>query len=359
MQGSISGTPMKTVVYNSPFVPPEWIAAHGLRPLRMRPRAASAAAAPALAGMCPLARAMLGEVISGGGDAAVFATTCDQMRRIAGLAAAGAAPVFLMNVPATWQTPAAARLYRDELRRLGRWLVEQGGAAPSREDLVCTLADWDGRRRRLRAALGTAAPAVAARLLDAYHRGEDVPDAGPATYSGWRVSRPATFVGATLVATGQEALRAEHDSPPRVPLALVGGPLMAGEGVFETIDAAGGTVVLDATETGTRTLPPPLDARLLRDDPLMELVDAYFGGIPDAFRRPDDALHAYLARELAASGARGIVIWRYVWCDHWAAAVARLRDETNLPVLDLDLAGDDADASRLAGRLQAFMELFA
>ena len=31
---------MKTIAYSSPFVPAEWIAAHGLRPqrLRLRPR---------------------------------------------------------------------------------------------------------------------------------------------------------------------------------------------------------------------------------------------------------------------------------------------------------------------------------
>ena len=142
------------------------------------------------------------------------------------------------------------------------------------------------------------------------------------------------------------------------PMPWYGGPLMRGDTrVFDTIEQAGGAVVLDATESGARTLPAPFDRRRLRDDPLMELVDAYFGAIPDVFRRPDEALYAYLDRELAASGARGIVVWRYVWCDLWAAAVARLRERTGLPVTDLDVSGDEGAFAHTAGRIQAFMEV--
>jgi benzoyl-CoA reductase/2-hydroxyglutaryl-CoA dehydratase subunit BcrC/BadD/HgdB len=141
-------------------------------------------------------------------------------------------------------------------------------------------------------------------------------------------------------------------------VALIGGPLMRGDGrVFEVIERAGGVVVLDGTENGTRTLPAPLDRRRLGDDPIMELVDAYFGSIPDAFRRPDTALYRWLDRELPPSGSRGIIVWRYVWCDMWAASVGRMREATGLPVLDLDVSGDDAGFERTAHRIQAFLEV--
>jgi benzoyl-CoA reductase/2-hydroxyglutaryl-CoA dehydratase subunit BcrC/BadD/HgdB len=129
------------------------------------------------------------------------------------------------------------------------------------------------------------------------------------------------------------------------------------EQILQTIADAGGRVVLDGTESGPRTLAAPFDRRRLRDDPLMELVDAYFGAIPDAFRRPDTLLYQWLERELAASAARGIIVWRYIWCDMWAAAGARLRETTGLPVLDLDVSGDEAAIARTAGRIQAFMEV--
>jgi len=79
---------------------------------------------------------------------AVFTTTCDQMRRAAEWAALEApAPVFLMNVPATHGAPAAARLYRDELHRLGRFLARRGASRPSPEKLADVMQSYDARRR--------------------------------------------------------------------------------------------------------------------------------------------------------------------------------------------------------------------
>ena len=336
---------MKTVVYSSPFVPAEWIAAHAFRPRRIRPdpAAASPSAGP-LMGVCPYARAFMGEVLSAhAASAAVFTTTCDQMRRAAEWAGRGGGPpVFLMNVPATWQTPAAARLYRDELRRLGRFLVHLGGAAPSRDRLAETLEAYDARRAVLRGALGTLNARQASEAIARF-------DLGSEKVSG--TLRPSGKVPDTFSDPAP-------DLPRGTPVALVGGPLMHGDSrIFDVLEQAGGVVVLDGTESGARTLPAPVDRRRLRDDPLMELVDAYFGTIPDAFRRPDTALYAWLKRERAASAARGIIVWRYVWCDMWAASAARLRETTGLPVLDLDVSGDPGGLARSAGRIQAFMEV--
>jgi len=320
-----------TVVYSSPFVPAEWLAAHGARPMRIRPDAASAArsAAP-VAGMCPYARALAGEAMAlRDGQVAVFATTCDQMRRAAEWAALEApAPVFLFNVPATHATP-AARLYRDELHRLGRFLARRGAGEPSRDKLADVMESYDDRRRELRDALGILAPREASEAMAAFDL-----DGRPRT-EGARCSLPHGF-----------------------PVAVVGGPLMRGDAqVFDRIEEAGGVVVLDGTESGARTIPAPFDRRRLRDEPVLELVDAYFGSIPDAFRRPDDALVAWLGRELASSGARAIILWRYVWCDLWAAFAARAGELAGLPVLDLDVSGDEGADRRTANRLQTFLEV--
>ena len=323
---------MTTVVYSSPFVPAEWIAAHGARPKRIRPDpgAAARSAAP-VAGMCPYARALAGEAMAlRDGHAAVFATTCDQMRRAAEWAALETpAPVFLFNVPATHGTPASARLYRDELHRLGRFLARLGASEPSREKLADVMESYDARRRELRDALGVLAPREASEAIAAFDRDE----------------RPRLQGARCLLPHG-------------FPVAVVGGPLMRGDArVFDWIEEAGGAVVLDGTESGARTLPAPFDRRRLRDDPVLELVDAYFGGIPDVFRRPDEALVTWLKRELDSSGARAIILWRYVWCDLWAAFGARARDLSGLPVLDLDVSGDDGADRRTANRLQTFLEV--
>jgi benzoyl-CoA reductase/2-hydroxyglutaryl-CoA dehydratase subunit BcrC/BadD/HgdB len=254
------------------------------------------------------------------------------MRRAAELIARrGAMPVFLMNVPSTWQTPAAQRLYLSELDRLGAFLVRQGGRQPSDEELAGVMLAYDDARRRLQAARGTLSARQYAEAVMRFHR------EGPAEF----------------------ALPPAEPAPGGVPLAIVGGPLLRMDTtIFEQVEASGGRLVLDATETGERTMPAAFDRRRVPDDPRMELAGAYFGSIPDAFRRPNSELYRWLKRELTGRDVRGIIFRRYVWCDIWHAELGRLRDWTRLPVLDLDVGGEDGDSrGRTAGRIQAFLEM--
>ena len=73
---------MKRVVYTCPYIPAEWLRAHGVVPSRIAPGPAPAGAAPR-SGVCPYAWCFLQSVLadkSAGG--AVFTTRCDQMRRL-------------------------------------------------------------------------------------------------------------------------------------------------------------------------------------------------------------------------------------------------------------------------------------
>jgi benzoyl-CoA reductase/2-hydroxyglutaryl-CoA dehydratase subunit BcrC/BadD/HgdB len=329
---------MNAIAYSSPFVPPEWIAAHGLRPRRLNPRLHAVQQFSAVArGVCPYAGALMNAVLSGSdGDALVLTTTCDQMRYAAAvLETRAAGPVFLLNVPSTWQTAAARELYRDELRRLGRFLAEVGGEPPTDAELAQILLDYDHARRdnsRELASWGdscTVAPGV-----------------GSAT--------AAPTSGTT----------------PGVPLAVLGGPLTDGDEsfadgtrrvrdtFFEIVERAGGHVVLDATEGGWRTLPRPFDPARTASDPFAELADAYFDAIPDAFRRPNNRLYEWLGRELAAHQVKGILFRRYVWCDLWHAELPRLREWSPVPVLEIDIGADDAgEPGRAQGRIEAFLEM--
>jgi benzoyl-CoA reductase/2-hydroxyglutaryl-CoA dehydratase subunit BcrC/BadD/HgdB len=128
--------------------------------------------------------------------------------------------------------------------------------------------------------------------------------------------------------------------------------------LFDMIEQSGGRVVLDATETGERGMCAPFDHRRFRDEPLMELVDAYFGHIPDASRRPNSELYKWLKREFFGRGVKGILFHRYVWCDMWHAEFRRLKDWVGVPVLDIDTAGDnEADRHRTENRIRAFLEM--
>jgi len=321
------------VIYSSPFVPQEWIAAHGLRPSRILPRAPAGASGP---GVCPFSLAFR-EALRADSRAAgaILTTTCDQMRRAPDLLARESSlPLFLLNVPATWQTPAAHRMYLSELRRLGGFLIRLGGKPPEGETLGRVLRDFDGARRELLSLRGRVGARRFAEALVRFHRaGVPELESLPPPDSGARSSRGA------------------------VPLALIGGPLLEGGlGIYDFLEGLGGDIVLDGTETGERMMPLPLDRRLLRDDPLAELARIYFDGLPDVFRRPNSELYRWLRRELKARGVRGIVHRRYPWCDVWHAEASRLREWAEVPVLDVDVTGGNGKEPLLENRLQSFLE---
>ena len=290
-----SRRPVGQVLYSCPFVPAEWIVAHGLTAERIRPRARTGGVA---AGFCPYAHAFVAVALGAADAAGVIVTTvCDQMRRSADVLASDAdRPVFLMNVPATCENDAARGLYRSELERLGRFLRDIGGTAPTTERLANVMLEHDERRQS----------AIPGRV-----RGKGIP------------------------------------------VALLGGPMFAGDaGVWDMVLACGGDVVLDGTESGERTLPARPDRARTREQPLEELVDAYFGAIPDPFRRPNAAFRAWVTRMVRERGVKGVVLTRHPWCDTWHAEVQPLRRLLDVPVMDV-VVGSGVPVRH---RIEAFME---
>jgi benzoyl-CoA reductase/2-hydroxyglutaryl-CoA dehydratase subunit BcrC/BadD/HgdB len=298
---------MKTVAFNSPFVPAEWIAAHGLRPQWLHLRAAeSGRLSPVRRGVCPYVAVLMGAANAAmDASALVLTTVCDQMRYAAAvLDTQGSLPLFLMNVPSTWQTAASRQLYREEVQRLGKFLVRLGGHAPNGAELCQTMLEHEQERHEL----------VAQHCSD--------------------------------------------NDATELRLAIVGGPLLDGDqALFDIVEHAGGRIVLDATEGSQRTLPRRFDSARIASSPLQELADAYFDGIPDAFRRPNNRLYEWLGRQLLQRRVHAVLFRRYLWCDLWHAELHRLRQWSELPVLEIDVGSDDLSASnRLQGRLEAFLE---
>ncbi len=327
---------MKTIIYTCPYVPAEWIAAHGLRPSRIIPDAAgSTGPVVPIEGVCPYVRGFVNEVITGTQASAVVVTTvCDQMRRAFDIVVRkGKLAAFLMNVPSTWQSVAAQKLYLDELKRLGRFLIGLGGESPSTDALVKIMLEYDTARTSILAARGYLTSRRYSEAIARFNRDgksgitRDITDKKPLTDG--------------------------------IPLLIIGGPLLREDfEILDVVENSGGRIVLDATETGERGMCAKFDRRRLRDDPLMELANAYFGGIQDAFRRPNSELYNWLKREIAARGARGIVFHRYVWCDIWHAELRRLKDCIDLPVLDIDTAGDNETYKhRTENRIRVFLEM--
>jgi benzoyl-CoA reductase/2-hydroxyglutaryl-CoA dehydratase subunit BcrC/BadD/HgdB len=296
-----------TVVYACPYVPAEWIAAHGLAPERVVPSVSPAGGESAsdlpVYGVCPYARAFAADAAARPATGVIFTTLCDQMRRMSELAPERTStPVFLLNVPKTWGTPVSRRLYLDELRRLGRFLGRIGGRTPSEEHLARIVDEWREKR------------------------------AGPAP---------------GCAGTEDRARR----------VALVGAPASREDDwLVPFVEQSGGRVVLDATETGELGEPAPLDETALRADPLGELARAYLA-IPHPARRPNNAFHSWLKERLSTTRARGVILRRFVWCDTWHVEVQRLRESLSLPLVEIDAgAGPDA-RSRTA--LQSLLEASA
>jgi hypothetical protein len=266
----------------------------------------------------------------------VFSTHCDQLRRGFDVVAGGAPRrVFLFNLPATWQTGIADRIFFSELERLGRFLVALGGQPPA----VKGLAEIMTRYRLARSQLLEAAAYL------------------PARQYGEALAR-FHWDGSVNLREGVHAPGSDA-----VPLALVGGPLPAWQGrVLDAIETVGGRVVLNATETGERSLGPaftpeqaPVAACTL-PDLLRLLTRSFVDNCVDVFQRPNTRLYGWLKQRLAARKVRGILLWHYVGCDLWRAEAQPLRETFGLPVLLLDANEAAGDASRQAGRIQAFLE---
>ncbi|MHC4178557.1 MAG: 2-hydroxyacyl-CoA dehydratase [Planctomycetota bacterium] len=362
---------MKTIAYSSPFVPMEWIAAHGLRPSRMRLRPAELEPrVGVIREVCPYTQAFLGAVLSDPeACGVVMTTTCDQMRHAAGLLQRHTAhPVFLMNVPATWQTAAARGLYLDELKRFGRFLVGLGGTAPSPGDLADVMLEHQSTRTALRHARQSMSARQFAEAVAAVGDGQQgtvysrsIAPSGRAGSDGTTLREPRPSGRGCQSTQEREVVHGQVLGPAAggVPLALLGGPLLQSDyAILDLIEQAGGRLVLDATEGGERTMPGAFDRRAIRDDPLRALSKAYFDTIPDPFRRPNTRFYEWLGEELGVRGVRGVLLRRYVWCDLWHAELHRLREWSPVPVLDIDTCHDEEGSlDRLAGRIEAFLEM--
>lgn len=322
----------------SPWVPVEWIKAHGIEPRGLwYSDELNLGATRSSAGACAFAQAVVRFAETHPEKAVLLTTHCDQLRR--GFDTfAGSQPdrAFLFNLPATWQSPVAERLYDCELERLSRFLLALGGHLPTPEALGQTIDAYAQARRTLLAQAEVCPARAYAEAIARFHWD------GPSE----AMAKPC----------------AAPDSA--IPLALVGGPLPRAQWpLIEVIERTGARVVLNGTEAGERSLwmSPPSQARVAPgaaalSSMRMWLTRSYVHHCVDMFQRPNTRLYDWLKDRLAARAVRGIVLWHYVGCDLWRAEAQSLREAFGLPLLLLD-AGDSTPASaRDYGRVEAFVE---
>jgi benzoyl-CoA reductase/2-hydroxyglutaryl-CoA dehydratase subunit BcrC/BadD/HgdB len=310
----------------------ELIAAYGFIPSRIIPDYdGQAGLIYSGEGICPFVSAFLESALREKDVAGIVMTTaCDQMRRgIELLQGKTLIPLFLLNVPTTWQSESSVEMYKSELGRLGKFLVAQGGREPKKNEMVSTIAEYGASREYLRSMRSQMSPRQYSEVIADFNR------------SG-KVHVP----------------KSEPDKANLIPIGILGGPLISTLfKIFKVVEDSGGRVALDATETGERGLPAPFDASLLEQSPIRTLVESYFLSIPDAFRRPDIMLYEWLDKMILERSLRGLILFRYTWCDTWYGEVQRLKEWSPVPVLMIDADQEGSLEGRVTTRIQAFMEM--
>jgi benzoyl-CoA reductase/2-hydroxyglutaryl-CoA dehydratase subunit BcrC/BadD/HgdB len=287
---------MKKILYNSQYIPPEWIKAHGLEPVNIQPSAESIPEALG-EGVCPFAEAVYQNALSKENLAVIFTTRCDQMRRISELYRLSGKETFLMNVPSTWENPVSVEIYKDELLRLSRFLTRLSGNELSIDRLKSTLKE---RKNHL-------------PLIE-----EDVKK-----------------------------------------IALMGGPEVgSGSGFIKILEDNSANIALDATEQGEISQ-PDIDFENLDENPVAELANAYFAKMPDIAKRPNTQFYEKVKIMIKERGIDAIIVRIYPWCDLWHAEVQRIKEFFDLPVLHVtaDINVLPENDKRLQTRLNAFMEM--
>ncbi|MEX0774174.1 MAG: 2-hydroxyacyl-CoA dehydratase family protein [Phycisphaeraceae bacterium] len=217
--------PVQTILYNSVYIPPEWIVAHGFAPCRLTPQA-PAQTTRSYDGCCSWARAFVEQASTSKSVAAVVvATICDQMRRAsewlsgdapapggapecaAASAAGSCPPVMLLHVPATWQTAAAQRYYRDELCRLGDLLARLGGVAPNPGRLAQVMLDYEQRREALRNGLNDMSGRQGAAAMADFHGDRNDHNEPPITAAAAKAACESAPTDVPLALLGDELRR--------------------------------------------------------------------------------------------------------------------------------------------------------
>jgi hypothetical protein len=320
----------------SPWVPPEWVKAHGLEP-RTILSLPVVSGSTLSAGACAHAETVLLQAESQAHGAFVFTTHCDQLRRAYDALISGASTrAFLFNLPATFESRAVHTLFHQELERLKRWLLEMGGREPGRETLMEILQDYEMSRERL------------------------------ATAGSWCSGRPYAeallqFYSAGTTALPEPVGEARTAQPTLIPLALVGGPFtLPYWPLLDEIAKSGGTVVLNATDygerglgrTGTNTLGTWAAAN--RDPEALSRL--FLGRMVDVFQRPNDRLYEWLGERIQQRRVQGIVLWHFIGCDLWRGELRTLEDRFQIPVLLLENDGTGDGSVRTSTRIQAFLE---
>jgi|YelNatPaOPRAMG01_1025707.scaffolds.fasta_scaffold04118_8 benzoyl-CoA reductase/2-hydroxyglutaryl-CoA dehydratase subunit BcrC/BadD/HgdB len=321
---------MKQLLCTCPFVPVEWIFAHGFICKRSVPFFKNLGSVESM-GCCPLAQAFLDEIISTRLPA-IFSSTCDQMRRAADVAKAKGLNVFIINVPTTISEE-SVKYFRSELLRLSLWLESLGGKRPTNKELRACIEKFNDARSLVL----DSQPYVSGSFFM-----NSVMNLAAETETGIIKKKNCVF---------------GSDQATRVPLAILGGHTsQAHFGLINEIEKAGGRIVLNALSFGNRVLIPKIIIGE-NEDIVYGIAKHYMENIRDVFMRPNDRFYSWLTKEIKTKKVKGAILATHVWCDLWRGEIQTMKEILKIPLLDITFGTESFPLNQTINRCQSFLEM--
>lgn len=293
------------VGYCSQHIPPEWIAAHGLRPVRIVPSMVENTPIEESEGLCDFMRGFFNSIETNEVDAVLSTTVCDQMRRGFDLfSSERTKPVHLFNQPALWKRSSHLKLFRYELQKLTPFFKKLGGIPPTNEMLKESMLYYEKKR------------------IDELHRRNK------------RVSPEKHSIG----------------------IGLIGGPITKNEQkLLNKIMAKGTHILFDSTEYSCENAPIRYDRRALLESAFDHMTQQWFETNHAIYQRPNTKFYRWLQKKIRETNPRALILNRWIWCDFWSGETERIRTFSPVPVLILDSNHNEA-TERNRTRILAFLE---
>lgn len=261
----------------------------------------------------------------------VGASTCDQMRRSLDLMASNGKKTLIIDMPAT-RTQDSRDFFFTEMVWLKDRLEQELGKKYDPESLRTVIKARNHIRNRLAQLRQNLKGSQFSALVQLESRLSPID--------------MLTMLDGLVV---DNVTRANANR-----LMICGSPLTPGDIKFlEMVENAGAEIVADATCTGDRRI----DFEIPEDgNPLKNLSQAYFDRPPCIRARPNDEFYDYTKKMISQRNIDA-VIWRTVrFCDLWSSEFQRAQSIMNLPMLNLDMTYSDTNSSRVAVRVEAFLE---
>ena len=343
-----------SIGYFCSLVPVEIITAAGLRPVRVKGKAETTAAADAhmYPNMCPYVKSLFTDGLDSGGsacDGVVFSRSCDCMRRLydAWKAYVPNDFVYMLEAPKNCDD-LAVEYFASQLRIFAQKLEEKSGVEVKEGALSEAVKAANHTRKMMRelyaAQSKSPLPVMGSEL---FKLGLEV------------ISGNGQDIAARLKSVHKNIEKQAGPGPRgKKPRVLVSGNVMDKPGLFEIIEGAGAEVPVADLCTASRHFERTVDEDA--PDIYRALATAYLGE-PRCSRTATPAeIYARLSRKVKEYAIDGVLLTSLKYCDQQLNDIPYLLQKftkAGTPVLFVENDYLFNDSGRLKTRVEAFIEM--